>query len=340
MRYPDFIKKNATIGIVAPSAGIKDWPYSVRLDSAIKNLEKLGFKIVLSPSVRKNEKFVSASGEVRAKEFMDMWLDDSIDAIISAAGGEFMQEILPYIDFNKIKKAKPKYFQGMSDNTNLVLTLTTLCDVASVYGDNIGHFGKTKWHRVLKNQINFLLGINKPVESEKKYEVERKDKEIGHENAPYNCTQKSKWKILSGEKSVEFSGRLIGGCADIVQNLIGTKYDKMKEFCEKYKDDGIIWFLESCDFNVFDQCRFFWKMKELGLFKYCRGILIGRPWNTESCEEVDYLYANYKHLKDLNIPVIIDCDFGHVHPCFHVVSGAIGHVKCSNGKGEIEYILK
>lgn len=338
MKYPKFISKNSTIGIVAPSAGVADRK-KILLESAIKNFESKGHKVILSPSVLKFEKCVSAPPEVRAKEFMDFYLDDSIDAIISVAGGEFMQEILPYIDFDKIKNAKPKFFQGMSDNTNLTLTLTTLCDIASIYGDCFGHFGRNP-HKVLKNQYDFLLGKNQPVKSNSKYQITDSSKEEGHELDGYNCTEKVEWKILSGEKQVEFKGRLIGGCMDIIQNIIGTKQDAMLDFCERYKKDGIIWFIESCDLTVLDQYRFWWKMREIGMFKYCKGIIIGRPAHTEMLRDINYEYANYHNLKDLNIPVVIDCDFGHMHPCFHIVSGAIGKVKCAKGKGSIEYILK
>ena len=43
---------------------------------------------------------------------------------------------------------------------------------------------------------------------------------------------------------------MIGGCMDCLVNLIGTKFDRVGEFLERYKDDGFIWFLESCDLNV------------------------------------------------------------------------------------------
>ncbi len=342
MRYPEFIKKKSTIGFVAPSCGVTASPYKERLDSAINTFTKLGHKIVLSESVRKSYYygFDSADAKQRAKEFMDMYLDDNIDAIISVAGGEFMVEILPYIDFNKLRDAKPKWFQGMSDNTNLVLTLTTLCDIASIYGDCAGHFGMQPWHNVLKNQYKFLLGKNNPVESENKIEIDNIRKEKGHELDIYDCKYKTNWSILSGEKEVKFQGRLVGGCMDIIELILGTKYDQMKRFTEKYKEDGIIWFVESCDLNILDQDRFFWKMKEMGMFKYAKGIIIGRPLIKENARELDYKTANFHNLKDLGIPVIIDCDFGHVHPCFHIVSGAIGKVYCKNGKGKIEYILK
>lgn len=44
-----------------------------------------------------------------------------------------MCEILPYIDFEKIRNSEPKWFLGYSDNTNLIFLLATLCDTAAIY---------------------------------------------------------------------------------------------------------------------------------------------------------------------------------------------------------------
>lgn len=49
-----------------------------------------------------------------------------------------MCEILDYVDFDKIRKADPKWYLGYSDNTNFTFLLTTLCDTASIYGPCAG----------------------------------------------------------------------------------------------------------------------------------------------------------------------------------------------------------
>ena len=72
---------------------------------------------------------------------MDLYLDEEVDLIMSVAGGEIMCEILPFIDFDKIKNSKPKYFMGYSDNTNLTFTLTTICDLVSIYGACVTNYG-------------------------------------------------------------------------------------------------------------------------------------------------------------------------------------------------------
>ncbi|MBR0385650.1 MAG: LD-carboxypeptidase, partial [Erysipelotrichaceae bacterium] len=141
MRYPAFLKKGDTIGLVAPSFGVSGFPYEDRFNYACKKFKELGFRIVESDHLYGIRKGKSASARIRAREFMKMYLDDDIDFIFSVAGGELMLEILPYIDFRKIRKAKPKFFMGLSDNTCLTFALNTPCDTASIYGPCFGGFG-------------------------------------------------------------------------------------------------------------------------------------------------------------------------------------------------------
>lgn len=54
---------------------------------------------------------------------------------------------------------------------------------------------------------------------------------------------------------------------DCLVNLLGTEFDKVQEFTEKYQDDGIIWFLESCDLNVMSIRRAVWQMKHADGFR-------------------------------------------------------------------------
>ena len=340
MNYPKFLKEKFTIGVCAPSAGCVIEPNASRLNNAIKTFENMGHKVVLSPSVRLYDRHRSNTAEVRAKEFMDLYTNDNIDVIISSGGGEFMLEILPYIDFEYLKNFKPKYFQGFSDNTTLVFTLPILMDTAAIYGAHFTEFGMKPWHKAIKTHYDFLLGKVNSISSLNNYEVKSLKKEPNMELAPYNCTEKSTWKILSGQESVKMSGRLIGGCTDILLGLCGTKFDKVKEYLEKYKEDGYIWFLESCDLNICSQQRALWELKNAGWFKYCKGFIFGRPKNKEEIYGIDYLNANYEHIKELNVPVIIDADFGHVPAILPIVSGAKALITCEKGKGKIEYIFE
>ena len=60
---------------------------------------------------------------------------------------------------------------------------------------------------------------------------------------------------------------------DCLINLLGTSFDHVREFNERYRDDGIIWFLEACDLNVMGMRRAMWQMKNAGWFSNVKAFL-------------------------------------------------------------------
>ena len=67
-----------------------------------------------------------------------------------------MCEILPHISFENLANAPAKWFMGYSDNTNLVFTLTTICDAAAIYGPCGPTFGMEPWHSAIKDALDQL----------------------------------------------------------------------------------------------------------------------------------------------------------------------------------------
>lgn len=104
MIYPKFIKEKALIGVTAPSNGITKKEELYRLDSAIKKLREQGFNIKETSNVRTSIKGKSSASKTQAKELLELFQDKDVTSIICASGGDFLLEILPYIDFNIIKK--------------------------------------------------------------------------------------------------------------------------------------------------------------------------------------------------------------------------------------------
>ena len=87
-----------------------------------------------------------------------MYTSKKNDVLISCGGGELMCETLDHIDFERLKKADPKWFVGYSDNTNLTYLLTTICDTASVYGPCAAAFGMEPWHASIEDTFALLCG--------------------------------------------------------------------------------------------------------------------------------------------------------------------------------------
>ena len=156
----------------------------------------------------------------------------------------------------------------------------------------------------------------------------------------YKLEVVSSWKSLNGDEFSNFSGRSIGGCMDDILNLIGTKYDFVNQYIEKYKYDGIVWFLEVYEMSSSQVMRNLWQMKSAGYFENCRGIIFGRPLFVREDYGVKFYEAVLGALKDLNIPIIYDVDIGHVAPQMSVVNGAIIDVVYEKGKGKIKTIFE
>ena len=128
---------------------------------------------------------------------------------------------------------------------------------------------------------------------------------------------------------------------DCLVNLLGTRFDRVKEFCETYKDDGFIWFLESCDLNIMSIRRAIWQMKEAGWFSHVKGFLIGRPLHFgEEMFGIDQYRAVTDLLQEYNVPILMDLDIGHLSPMMPLVSGATAVVRSKNKEIRIEYTWK
>ena len=337
MKYPKFIKKGDCIGVTAPSKGI-DVDYKLlELDNAIRNFEKIGYKIKETQNVRKCEFGRSSLAKERAIQFMELWNNDDVSAIICAAGGDFACEMLDYLDFDYLKNTKPKWIQGFSDITNLDFVFTTNLDIATVYGENIRDYGMNELYKTLTDSIELMSG--KEI-TQKSFGVCEPFCVEKNTFDSYKLTQKTSWKSLNGEERLKFSGRCIGGCFDVIINLIGTKYDKVKEYIEKYKDDGIICFFDVYEMSTSQLFCHLWQMKNAGYFKYCKGIIFGRPFIIREDYEIGFEKSVKDALGSLNIPIICDADIGHVPPQMPIVNGAILDVNYENGAGCIKNFFK
>ena len=336
MIYPEFLKEHDTIGVTAPSDGITDEVKLKRLDNAIKNFEEKGFNIKETPNVRCSVKGRSSSSKERAEELESLYKDDNVKTIITSGGGDFLLEMLSEVDFNAIKD-NPKWLQGYSDPTGLLFTITTNLDIATVYSDNFKTFGMEPWHKSLENNLEILKGNMVEQTSFSKYE---EDKKLITGLEPFNLTKKVYWKNLNNEEVINIKGRMIGGCLDLITELFGTRFDKTKDFLEKYKDDGIIWYFDVCELSSESLIRTLWKLKDNGYFKYTKGILFSRVYACNSYYDISYEEAIYESLKDLNIPIIINADIGHVSPRMTIINGAIATITSSKGKGKIKFELK
>lgn len=337
MRYPENLKIGDTIGICAPSDGISDEFRLARLDLAIENLKNLGYKVIETDSVRKSEKGRSTSAKNRAKEFMELMEKTQVKLILYAGGGDFLMEMLDELDFEKLKKLPPKWTQGFSDITNLGFLFNTILDVPSMYCEPVKDYAMRPLYKNLTDALDIMSGKTVLQNSFEEYE---KESNGILPDEPYNLTEKVEWKNITGEEEIVLEGRALGGCFDVIECLLGTKYDHIKEYIEKYKDDGIVWFLECYEMTTPQVERKIWQMKNAGYFENAKGIIFGRPLYMREDYDISFEEAVYEQTKDLGLPIICGADIGHVPPQLAMVNGAILKITSKNGKGTVETYLK
>lgn len=333
MNIPAFLPDNGTIGLIAPSFGASKEPYPVRLKAAIKKFKEKGYKIKIFGDVFGYKLGASDTKENRAKYFVDAYKDKNVDIIWSVGGGELMIEILPLIDFEELKKYPKKLYIGYSDNTNLTVSLLTHLDMLTVYGYNFPTFGLNELDESIVNTLKLVKG-NQITQYASKFHQAKDLPERGSLD-PYILTEPTKWINLY-EKDVKINGRLIGGVMEILLHHLGTPYDKVTNFIEKYKDDGIVWYLEACEMDIFAIKRTLWQMREAGWFKYAKGFLFGRH-----VKETSFLDLNEANVyKDIlgEVPTIMNMDIGHVKPMMTLINGSL--VTVINNEKESKLIQK
>ena len=248
-----------------------------------------------------------------------------------------------------------RYFLiGYSDNTNFIFPLVTITGVQGIYGPCISGFAK-KWEGTEEDSFALLEGTKTSFSGYEKvaFETDDEDDQVPpkadhyydwtyeynaeKELVIYSC-ENGKANKLSKDAEVSFEGILLGGCLDVLANLVGTRFDNMKSFNEKNQD--VIWVLEACDLTPMSYRRALWNLREAGWFTNAKGFVIGRPRAAfgQNMMGVDQYNAVTEILKDFNVPIIMDADIGHIDPMLPVVMGANAKVSTRNNNLFVDYL--
>lgn len=142
LTIPQSIKQGETIGICTPSMPAYSISNEV-FENGLKNIEKAGFKVKLGNLTEKraSEGYRSGSPKERAKELMALFIDPSVKAIITTIGGMTSNSLIPFLDFEVIKR-NPKIFCGYSDITSLHLSLMKYSNLATYYGPGLNQLSR------------------------------------------------------------------------------------------------------------------------------------------------------------------------------------------------------
>ncbi|MGL5356537.1 MAG: LD-carboxypeptidase [Cetobacterium sp.] len=126
------LKFGDTIGYYSPSAPATFFA-PIRYKRAQKFLESKGFKLISGNLSEKSEGYRSGSIIERANELNALIENTEVKCIMSTIGGNNSNSILPFLNFDEIKK-NPKIFIGYSDVTAILLGIYAKTGIVTFYG--------------------------------------------------------------------------------------------------------------------------------------------------------------------------------------------------------------
>jgi len=305
---------NICIGIITPSF----WPweyFTQRIERAIKNATDLWFRIKFGENALKSSWYVSASPELRAKDFMNMFLDKEVDIVMTMIWGNHSNQILKYIDRNLIKNSNKKFI-GYSDVSVLHFAILTQTNVKAYYWPAfITQFGEYKKpiEYTIKNMNKVLF------EEEKEFLLEKAeywtDECIDRWDDTSNYTErklkKNEWRKRLKTGIAQWP--IIWWCIQSINHLLWTKYwpeIKWKIFFLDLPEWHEIWKWIS----IADVDSFLADLDNIWLFDDIGGLLVWRPYNYDikQKEQLENIIKYYTLNKEY--PVVLDVDIGHTDP--------------------------
>ena len=294
------IKKGSKVALVCCSNG-QVFSNKGKLKKLHDTLVELGLKPVWSDYIYAKEGVFSGTAKERAEALMTFYRDEEIRAIFDISGGDIANEILPYLDFEVIAKAK-KLFWGYSDLTtilNAVYTMTGQTGVLYQVRNLIyGH---------AKQQIQYF--------SELITEDESVEKEFGDSSFFYRFVQKE-----------QMEGVVVGGNIRCLLKLAGTPY---------FPDmSGKILLLEAYGGEMPQMVTYLNQLKLMGVFDKVSGILLGTFTKLEEAEGSQLAMAELvKRYAGLEIPIAVTREIGHGTDSKAVI---IGQEMCLKNKVQYE----
>ena len=130
------LKPGDTIGIISPS-GVAD---KNDYEKYAKGIERLRFQIKFGKNIYKDTYRYTASVKERVDDLNEMVYDETVKMIFFG-GGYGSVDLLPYIDYGKIKET-PKLFLSYSDGTSILNAIYAQTGITTYYGQTPGLFDK------------------------------------------------------------------------------------------------------------------------------------------------------------------------------------------------------
>ncbi len=259
----------------------------------------MGLNVAIGRYVYAENGYLAGTDEERAQDLMAMFANESVRLILPSRGGVGVEGILPYLDYDFIRR-NPKIVSGYSDITVLLNVLAQLSGIITLH--------------------SLLLIDFKP--ETPPYNFEQFFTATSAVNIPRPIINPP-GKPLVGRVPGNVSGSLAGGNLTSFVGSLGTPYE--------IDTKGKILVLEEVHEPVNTVYRYVEQLKLAGKFADCRGIIMG-----ECTGCVDAYGQTYENLIDdfimpLGKPLITNLASGHGTFKAAIPIGAFANMNAGSG---------
>ncbi|MGP7818992.1 S66 family peptidase [Niallia sp. 01092] len=230
------LSKGDTVGLIACSNG-RPIEAKTQMDAIETKLKQLGLQVKFADTIYCVDGTpFSGTPKKRGEELMKLFTDDKVKTIFDISGGDAANQVLPYLDFNRIAESH-KPFVGLSD-LSVINNVIVACSAIPAYHYQISNLVRSDQQNQLRLFTDLFFSDNS-------------------------------WKTFSytwlrGEK---MEGEIIGGNTRCFLKLAGTKYLP--------DPTNRILFLESLGGGPATLMSLFTQLDQLQFFQKCSGVLLG-----------------------------------------------------------------
>lgn len=260
-----------TIGIISPSWVADKTAY----EKYINGIEHLGFQVKPGKNIYKDTYRYTASVSERIDDLNEMIYDETVKMIFFG-GGYGSVDLLPYIDYQKIKET-PKLFLSYSDGTSILNAIYANTGIITYYGQAPGLYDNISEYDCKQFLSHFI------------------------ENNVTNYVSNSDWHTITKGLC---KGTLVGGYLLNFALSLGNK------FFPYPTDRDYILFIEECEKfqSVQDVSMLLTCIGQSQVMEHVTGLLFGHY----SDDIPSLLFEILKRFgENYNIPIAYCDDFGH-----------------------------
>jgi muramoyltetrapeptide carboxypeptidase LdcA involved in peptidoglycan recycling len=335
-RFPRPLAPGDTIAVTAPSSGVAE-TMRPRLEVALQSLRDRGFEVVVGACMS-GDVVRSAPKEERAAELVDLLCDPAVAAVVPPWGGELAVDLVDQLDWERLAAAEPTWLVGWSDLCTVLLPITLRLDWATLHGWNLmdtplaAPEGLRHWTDVASATGEVTQ------RSPGRFTPTWPDYGARPEVTEMVLDQPTRWEVLGGG-DVEMSGRLVGGCVEVLSPLAGSPYADVPAYGRAHADEGLLVYVEVAEHGAYDACRELHGLRLAGWFEHANAVLVGRTQGADA-RDLSQLEAVADALGGLGVPVITQMDIGHTQPNLSLVNGASATVRVSGELQELTQRLR